>query len=83
MMQPTPTIKTKTAEDRCDMVEPLLTKKETCDLLRISSRTLDRWRSMWKAKKVNPLGEVKIRKGVCFQRMAVEKIFSTPRLWLA
>jgi hypothetical protein len=65
------------------MPEPLLTKKEACAILRCSSRTLDRWRSMWKAKKVNPLGEVKIRKGVCFQRASVEKLFSTPRLWLA
>jgi hypothetical protein len=62
--------------------EPLLTKAETCNMLRISSRTLDRWRSMWKAKKQNPLGEVKIRKQACFQRAAVEKLFNTPKLWL-
>jgi hypothetical protein len=60
----------------------LLTKDEVCGLLRVSSRTLDRWRSMWKARKMNPLGEVKIRKQPRFQRSAVEKLFSTPRLWL-
>jgi hypothetical protein len=61
---------------------PLLTKEEVCDLLRCSPRTLDRWRSMWRAKKLNPLGEVKIRKRACFQRAAVEKLLSSPRLWL-
>jgi len=60
----------------------LLTKEEACTLLRCSSRTLDRWRSMWKAKQLNPLGEVKIRKKARFQRAAVEKLFSTPKLWL-
>jgi hypothetical protein len=64
------------------MIETLMTKEETCKLLRCSTRTLDRWRSMWKAKKLNPLGEVKIRKRACFQREAVEKLFSTPKLWL-
>ena len=60
----------------------LMTKAEVCDLLRCSSRTLDRWRSMWKAKKVNPLGEVKIRKQPRFRREAVERLFTLPRLWL-
>ena len=60
----------------------LLTKPEVCKLLRCSSRTLDRWRSMWKAKKLNPLGEVKIRKRACFQRAAVDKLVNTPKLWL-
>lgn len=64
------------------MNEPLLTKAETCRLLRVSSRTLDRWRSMWRAKNQNPLGEVKIRKQPRFRREAVERLFSTPRLWL-
>ncbi|HZZ20078.1 MAG TPA: hypothetical protein VFE25_11940 [Opitutaceae bacterium] len=64
------------------MPEPLLTKGETCAILRCSSRTLDRWRSMWKARKMNPLGEVKIRGRARFQRAAVEKLFSTPKLWL-
>jgi hypothetical protein len=63
-------------------VTQLLTKAEACELLRCSSRTLDRWRSMWKARKMNPLGEVKIRGRARFQRAAVEKLFSTPRLWL-
>ncbi|MBP3954361.1 hypothetical protein J8F10_03495 [Gemmata sp. G18] len=65
------------------MTETLLTKAETCAILRCSSRTLDRWRSIWRAKKQNPLGEVKIRKRACFQRAAVEKLFSQPKLWLA
>lgn len=60
----------------------LMTKEEVCELLRVSSRTLDRWRSMWKSRKMNPLGEVKIRKQPRFQRAAVEKLFSTPKLWL-
>ncbi len=60
----------------------LMTKAEVCELLRCSSRTLDRWRSMWKARKMNPLGEVKIRKQARFQRAAVEKLFTTPKLWL-
>ncbi len=64
------------------MSEQLMTKAEVCRLLRCSSRTLDRWRSMWRAKKLNPLGEVKIRKRACFQRAAVEKLFSMPKLWL-
>lgn len=60
----------------------LMTKDEVCDVLRVSSRTLDRWRSMWKARKQNPLGEVKIRKQPRFRRVAVEKLFTTPGLWL-
>jgi hypothetical protein len=63
-------------------VEALMTKAETCSVLRVSSRTLDRWRSMWKARKQNPLGEVKVRGRARFQRASVEKLFSTPRLWL-
>ena len=69
------------SKGRWAVAESLLTKAETCQILRCSSRTLDRWRSMWKAKKLNPLGEVKIRKKACFQKAAVEKLFSTPRLW--
>ena len=61
---------------------PLMTKAEACEVLRVSARTLDRWRSMWKARKVNPLGEVKIRKRACFQRAAVEKLFTLPKFWL-
>jgi hypothetical protein len=37
---------------------------------------------MWKARKMNPLGEVKIRGRARFQRAAVEKLFTTPKLWL-
>jgi len=63
-------------------ISPLMTKREVCEFLRCSSRTLDRWRSMWKARSMNPLGEVKIRKQPRFQRPAVEKLFSTPKVWL-
>ena len=59
-----------------------MTKTEVCGVLRCSPRTLDRWRSMWKAKKLNPLGEVKIRKQPRFQRTSVEKLFDTPKAWL-
>ena len=31
---------------------------------------------------MNPLGEVKIRKQPKFRRQLVEKLFSTPKLWL-
>ena len=61
---------------------PLMTKDEVCELLPCRPRTLDRWRSMWKAKKANPLGEVKIRRKTSFQRAAVEKLLTTPRMWL-
>jgi predicted site-specific integrase-resolvase len=64
------------------MTETLLTKEEACQLLRVSSRTLDRWRAMWRARKLNPLGEVKIRKQPRFRREAVEKLLTTPKLWL-
>ncbi len=60
----------------------LMTKQEVCEFLRCSSRTLDRWRSIWKARKANPLGEVKIRKKACFRRVAVEKLLTTPNHWL-
>lgn len=60
----------------------LMSKSEVCVLLRVSTRTLDRWRSMWRAKKQNPLGEVKIRRRTSFQRAAVEKLITTPKLWL-
>ena len=59
----------------------LLTKKEACDLLRCSSRTLDRWRSMWKAKGVD-VGEVRIRKRAMFKRERIERIIASPKLWL-
>ncbi|MCE9564633.1 MAG: helix-turn-helix domain-containing protein [Planctomycetes bacterium] len=61
----------------------IMTKPEVCQYLRCSQRTLDRWRSMWKAKKVNPLGEVKIRRRACFQKAAVEKLIVAPKMWLA
>jgi hypothetical protein len=60
----------------------LMTKDEVCTLLRCSPRTLDRWRAMWRAKKLDPLGEVKIRRKTRFRREAVEKLVQTPRLWL-
>lgn len=36
----------------------------------------------FKAKKVNPLGEVKIRRKTGFRREMVEKLLETPRMWL-
>lgn len=59
----------------------LLTKKEVCALLRCSSRTLDRWRSIWKAKKVD-VGEVKIGRRAKFRRERIEKLIDTPRMWV-
>ena len=61
----------------------LLTKKEAAALLRVSCRTLDRWRSVWRAKKKNALGEVKIGKQARFRREMIERLFTTPGLWLA
>lgn len=60
----------------------LLTKREVCEVLRCSSRTLDRWRSIWKAKGVD-IGEVKIRKKTLFRRDKIERLVGTPKLWLA
>jgi len=59
----------------------LLTKQEACKLLRCSARTLDRWRSLWRAKGVD-VGEVKIRKKVSFRRDRIERILASPKLWL-
>jgi hypothetical protein len=59
----------------------LLTKKEVCALFRCSSRTLDRWRSIWRAKGVET-GEVKIGKKANFLRDAIERIVKTPKLWV-
>lgn len=59
----------------------LMTKEEVCELFRCSARTLDRWRSMWKAKKVD-IGEVKIRRKVQFRREKIERLVDTPKLWL-
>ncbi len=59
----------------------LLSKLEVCKLLKCSSRTLDRWRSMWKSKGIDT-GEVKIRRRPLFKRERIEKIANTPKLWL-
>jgi hypothetical protein len=59
----------------------MLTKVEACELLRCSPRTLDRWRSLWRAKGVD-VGEVKIRKKVRFRRERLERVLDTPKLWL-
>lgn len=60
----------------------MMTKAEVCKELRCSERTLDRWRSMWKARKVD-VGEVKIRRKVRFRRDKIERLIDTPKLWLA
>lgn len=60
----------------------LLTKAEVCRLLHCSSRTLDRWRSMWRAKKVD-IGEVKIGRRTLFRLDRIERLVSTPKMWLA
>lgn len=65
------------------MTIDLLTKAEACQLLGVSPRTIDRWRATWRAKKLNPLGVVKIGKQARFKRAAIEKLFDTPGLWLA
>jgi len=69
-------------EDGKTLSTELMTKKEVCALFRCSSRTLDRWRSIWKAKGVE-IGEVKIGKKANFLREAIEKVVKTPRLWLS
>ena len=59
----------------------LLTKKEVCALLRCSPRTLDRWRSRWRAKKVD-IGEVRIGRLAKFRRDKIEKLVETPKMWV-
>jgi hypothetical protein len=59
----------------------LLTKDEVCHLLHCAPRTLDRWRSLWRAKGVD-VGEVKIRRKVQFRRDRIEKLVLTPKMWL-
>ena len=46
----------------------LLTKAETCELLRISGRTLDRWRSMWQGRRLIPVGKIEVCKCARFRR---------------
>ena len=62
-------------------MSPLLTKQEACELLRCSPRTFDRWRSLWRARRVD-IGEVKILKKVRFRRERIERLMNTPKLWL-
>ncbi len=61
--------------------EPLLTKAEVCELLRCSPRTLDRWRSVWKARKID-VGEVKIGRKARFRRDRIEKLVLSPKMWV-
>jgi hypothetical protein len=63
------------------VAEPLMTKNEVCELLRCSPRTLDRWRSMWRARKVD-IGEVKIGRRAKFRREKIEKLLESPRMWV-
>lgn len=60
----------------------LMTKAEVCALLHCAPRTLDRWRSLWKAKKID-IGEVKIRRKTLFRRDKIERLVATPKMWLA
>ena len=59
----------------------LLTKAEVCDLLRCSPRTLDRWRSVWRARKID-VGEVKIGRMPKFRRDKIERLIATPKMWV-
>jgi hypothetical protein len=59
----------------------LMSKEEVCTLLRCAPRTLDRWRSMWKARGVD-IGEVRIRRKMLFRRDRIERLVLTPKLWL-
>ena len=62
-------------------MENLMTKDEVCQLLRCAPRTFDRWRSIWKGRKVD-VGEVKIGRRARFQRDKIEKVVNTPKLWM-
>ena len=59
----------------------LLTKQEVCVLFRCSARTFDRWRSLWKARKVD-IGEIKIRGTLRFRSETIQKIVESPKMWL-
>jgi hypothetical protein len=63
------------------IMTPLLTKKEVCELLRVSSRTLDRYRSVWRSRGIDT-GEVKLGKLARFKREAIERIVNTPKCWM-
>lgn len=58
-----------------------MTKKEVCKELRCSERTLDRWRSLWKAKGID-IGEVRIRRRKLFRREKIEKLAVAQKLCL-
>ena len=60
----------------------LMTKKEVAARLRVSTRTVDRWRRLWKAAGKDPLGLVQVGRFALLRRRAVEAIESTPGLWL-
>lgn len=59
----------------------LMTKAEVCELLRCAPRTLDRWRSLWRARKID-VGEVRIGRVAKFRRDRIEKLIETPRMWV-
>lgn len=63
------------------MAERLFTKREVCELLRCSTRTPDRWRSVWKARKVD-VGEVKIGRKARFRRDRIERPVESPKMWV-
>jgi hypothetical protein len=62
-------------------VSDLMTKQEVCEYLRCSTRTFDRWRSVWRARKID-VGEVKIGRRAKFRRDRIERLTSTPKLWV-
>jgi hypothetical protein len=59
----------------------LLTKKEVCEMLRCSARTLDRWRAFWRERDID-VGEVKICRKVRFRREKIEALAAAPKMWL-
>lgn len=59
----------------------LLTKPDVCSMLRCSTRTFDRWRSLWRARGID-IGEVRIRRRTLFRREKIERLVNSPRLWL-
>lgn len=60
-------------------MDKLLSKKEVCALLGISTRTWDRWRALAKAKGIE-LGEVKFRNTVRWKPAGIQRLLDKGRL---